>query len=79
MAEEPDYFACTDEQGMRLEFGIAPLNHLAAKGSPRIGMDWEEDENLERMKSTEGGFGWIPGNNEARQLHEAAALKLVLP
>lgn len=79
MAEEPDYFACTDEQGMRLEFGVALLNHLVAKGCPRVGMDWEEDENLERMKSPEGGSGWISRNNEARQLHEAATLKPVLP
>lgn len=76
VVQKSSHLAGTCERGARLELGILPIDHLFTKGRPGIGMDGENDKNLERMEAPERRFGGISRGYKGRELEKAAASHL---
>ena len=76
VVEQADNFARASEKRVGLELGVLSLDHFLAQGCPRIGVDGEDDKDLEWMEAFEGSLVRLSRSNERRKLDEATALQL---
>ena len=76
VVEQADNFARASEKRVSLELGVLSLDHFLGQGCPRIGMDGEDDKDLEWMEAFEGSLVRVSRGNERRKLDEATALQL---
>lgn len=76
VVEDADYLSIADEECSWLKLGVPAIHHSLAQHGPRIFMNGEEHEDLERLKPPIGSFVWISGGDVSGQLDEAATFAL---
>lgn len=76
VVEQAGDFGRAGEQSVRLEVGVLFLDHLLAQRCPRVGVDGENDKDLEWMEAFPGRLVRVSRGNERRKLDEAAAFQL---
>lgn len=54
------------------------LGHFFAQQFPWIDIDWEEYEDLERVKSLIRSLGWIARSNVGGELYETRTFSLCI-
>lgn len=76
MIKQASDFPCAGELGVRLELGISPLGHFLAQDGPGIRVNGKDDEDLERVETSEWSLVGVPRTKISGKLDEAAALQL---
>jgi hypothetical protein len=76
VVEEARDLSSAGEHRTGLEGSVRFLHHLLTKYCPRVGMNGEDDKDLEWVEALEGSSGWRTRRDERGQLHKTAASTL---